>query len=117
MAVITAGIASSHVPAIGAAIDQHRTAEPYWKPLFEGYDWTRNWLNEHTPDVVILIYNDHASTFSMDHIPTFALGCAEQFAIADEVSGRGPCLRLRAIPPSPATWCKASSSRSSTSRS
>jgi len=90
MAIITAGIASSHVPAIGAAIDQYRTAEPYWKPLFDGYDWTRNWLNEHTPDVVILIYNDHASTFSMDLIPTFALGCAEQFAIADEGFGARP---------------------------
>ena len=90
MAVITAGIASSHVPAIGAAIDQHRTAEPYWKPLFDGYDWTRNWLEEHAPDVVILIYNDHASTFSMDLIPTFALGCAQQFAIADEGFGARP---------------------------
>jgi protocatechuate 4,5-dioxygenase beta chain len=90
MAVITAGIASSHVPAIGAAIDQYRTAEPYWKPLFDGYDWTRNWLNEHMPDVVILVYNDHASTFSMDHIPTFALGCADRFAIADEGFGARP---------------------------
>lgn len=90
MAVITAGIASSHVPAIGAAIDQCRTAEPYWKPLFDGYDWTRNWLNEHMPDVVILVYNDHASTFSMDLIPTFALGCADRFAIADEGFGARP---------------------------
>jgi protocatechuate 4,5-dioxygenase beta chain len=90
MAVITAGIASSHVPAIGAAIDRHRTAEPYWKPLFDGYDWTRKWLSEHTPDVVILIYNDHASAFSMDLVPTFALGCARQFAIADEGFGARP---------------------------
>lgn len=45
-------------------------------------------MREHTPDVVILVYNDHASAFSLDMIPTFAIGCAESFAPADE--GWGP---------------------------
>ena len=40
------------------------------------------------PDVVILVYNDHASAFSLDIIPTFAIGCAEKFPPADE--GWGP---------------------------
>ena len=93
MATVTAGIATSHVPAIGAAIDQGKTGEPYWKRVFEGYQWTREWLSEQKPDVVILVYNDHASAFSMEVIPTFALGCAEQFEIADE--GFGP----RPVPP------------------
>lgn len=88
MARITAGISTSHVPAIGAAIDNGRAGEPYWKPLFEGYDWTKAWLREQKPDVIILVYNDHASAFSMDFIPTFAIGCAEEFAPADE--GWGP---------------------------
>ncbi len=74
MATITAGIASSHVPAIGAAIDLGKTADPYWERLFAGYSWTREWLSRQPPDVVILVYNDHASAFSMDLIPTFALG-------------------------------------------
>ena len=35
---ITASVFSSHVPAIGVAIDQGRTDEPYWQPLFTGYE-------------------------------------------------------------------------------
>jgi protocatechuate 4,5-dioxygenase beta chain len=31
VARIIAGIGSSHVPAIGAAIDNGKTEEPYWK--------------------------------------------------------------------------------------
>ena len=41
MARITAGIATSHVPAIGAAFDQGRDRDEYWKPVFDGYEWTR----------------------------------------------------------------------------
>ncbi len=88
MARITAGVATSHVPAIGAAIDHGKTSEPYWEPLFTGYEWTRRWARDETPDVVILVYNDHASAFSLQMIPTFALGCADRFVPADE--GYGP---------------------------
>jgi len=88
MAKITAGVASSHVPAIGAAIDLGKKEQDYWKPLFAGYDWTKKWEQEQKPDVVILVYNDHASAFDMNLIPTFAIGCAEEFAPADE--GWGP---------------------------
>jgi len=88
MARITAGLATSHVPAIGAAIDNGRTAEPYWAPLFAGYEFSQRWIVEHTPDVVLLVYNDHASAFSLDIVPTFAIGCADRFAPADE--GWGP---------------------------
>ena len=38
MARITASVYTSHVPAIGAAIDLGKTAEPYWQPLFKGYE-------------------------------------------------------------------------------
>jgi protocatechuate 4,5-dioxygenase beta chain len=88
MASIYAGLATSHVPAIGAAIDNAKTGEPYWQPLFKGYEFAKRWIAEHMPDVVILVYNDHASAFSLEIIPTFALGCAEEFAPADE--GWGP---------------------------
>ena len=37
MARITASVYTSHVPAIGAAIDLGKTTEPYWVPLFKGY--------------------------------------------------------------------------------
>lgn len=88
MARITAGVATSHVPAIGAALDNGRADEPYWRPLFAGYEPSKRWIAEAKPDVVILVYNDHASAFSLDIVPTFALGCAESFQPADE--GWGP---------------------------
>jgi protocatechuate 4,5-dioxygenase, beta chain len=88
MARITAGIATSHIPAIGAAIDLGKTAEPYWQPVFKGYEFSKQWIAGQKPDVVILVYNDHASAFSLEIIPTFAIGCAESFAPADE--GWGP---------------------------
>ncbi|OYQ36658.1 protocatechuate 3,4-dioxygenase [Niveispirillum lacus] len=88
MARITAGVATSHVPAIGAAIDLGKTKDAYWQPVFAGYDWSRQWIAGEKPDVVILVYNDHASAFDMKIIPTFAIGCAESFKPADE--GWGP---------------------------
>jgi protocatechuate 4,5-dioxygenase beta chain len=88
MARLTAGIACSHVPAIGAAMDLGKTSEPYWVPLFKGFEPSRRWMAQNTPDVVFLIYNDHATAFSLDIIPTFAIGCAEEFKPADE--GWGP---------------------------
>ncbi|MBB4633018.1 class III extradiol dioxygenase subunit beta [Sphingosinicella soli] len=93
MARITAGIATSHVPAIGAAIDLGKTGEEYWKPLFAGYDWVKQYQAREKPDVVVLVYNDHASAFDMKIIPTFAIGCADEYAVADE--GWGP----RPVPP------------------
>ena len=88
MARITASVYTSHVPAIGVAIDQHRQAEPYWQPLFDGYEFSKRWMQQQRPDVVFLVYNDHANAFSLDLIPTFAIGTAAQFQPADE--GWGP---------------------------
>ena len=90
MARITAGVATSHVPALGATIDHGRTGEPYWAPVFAGYEWTRAWEKAQKPDVVILVYNDHATAFDMNFIPTFAIGCAERYASADEGWGARP---------------------------
>jgi protocatechuate 4,5-dioxygenase beta chain len=90
MARITASVFTSHVPAIGAAIDLAKTQEPYWKPLFAGYEPSRHWLEEHTPDVVFLVYNDHASAFSLEMVPTFAIGTAAEFEPADEGFGPRP---------------------------
>src|SRR4051794_36716452 len=93
MARITAGLTTSHIPAVGAAIDLARTKEDYWRPVFAGYEWTKEWADAERPDVVILVYNDHASAFDQRIVPTFALGCAARFAICDE--GYGP----RPVPP------------------
>jgi hypothetical protein len=88
MAKITASVFTSHVPAIGAALDLGKTQEPYWQPLFKGYEYGKQWMKDNKPDVVFLVYNDHATAFSLDMIPTFAIGTAAQFQPADE--GWGP---------------------------
>jgi hypothetical protein len=88
MAYITASVYTSHVPAIGATIDMGKTAEPYWQPLFKGYEFSKQWMKDNTPDVIFLVYNDHATAFSLDMIPTFAIGTAAQYTPADE--GWGP---------------------------
>ena len=90
MAKIVAGVATSHVPAIGAALDNGKSGEPYWQPLFRGFEPSKKWIAELNPDVIILVYNDHASAFSLEVIPTFAIGCAESFAPADEGWGARP---------------------------
>ena len=88
MARITASVFTSHVPAIGAAIDLGKTQEPYWQPLFKGYEYSKQWMKDNRPDVVFLVYNDHATAFSLEMIPTFAIGTAASFSPADE--GWGP---------------------------
>ena len=88
MARITAGVATSHVPAIGAALDLGKSDTDYWAPLFKGYEFSKEWMAEQKPDVIFLVYNDHATAFDMKIVPTFAVGCAERFGIADE--GWGP---------------------------
>jgi protocatechuate 4,5-dioxygenase beta chain len=98
MAKIVAGVATSHVPAVGAAIDNKRTHEPYWEPVFQGYEPSKKWIAELKPDVVILVYNDHASAFSLELIPTFALGCAAEFAPADEGWGPRPVPTVQGYP-------------------
>jgi len=98
MARITAGVATSHVPAIGAAIDLGKTAEPYWAPLFAGYEFSKEWIAEQKPNVIFLVYNDHASAFSLDLVPTFAIGCAEEFQPADEGWGPRPVPTVQGHP-------------------
>ena len=88
MARITASVYTSHVPAIGAAIDLGKTTEPYWQLVFDGYRFSRQWMKDNTPDVIFLVYNDHATAFSLEMIPTFAIGTAAEFQPADE--GWGP---------------------------
>ena len=91
MAQITAGIGCSHIPLLGFAHDHGKEQDPLLKPAFDGFSWTRKWIAEEgKPDVVVLVYNDHASAFDMNIVPTFAIGCAEKFGICDEGYGARP---------------------------
>ncbi|MGH8226574.1 MAG: class III extradiol dioxygenase subunit beta [Steroidobacteraceae bacterium] len=88
MATIIAGVGTSHTPAIGAAVDNGKLGEPYWAPVFKGYEPAKAWMAATKPDVVIMVYNDHVNAFDFKIVPTFAIGCADEFPIADE--GWGP---------------------------
>ncbi|MGY1841532.1 MULTISPECIES: class III extradiol dioxygenase family protein [unclassified Modestobacter] len=90
MAEVIWGLATSHVPSIGAAMDRAKTQEDNWKPLFDGYQPARDWLAEHKPDVAIVIYNDHANGIDLDIVPTFGIGTADNFPVADEGFGQRP---------------------------
>jgi protocatechuate 4,5-dioxygenase beta chain len=98
VAELISGLTTSHVPAVGAAIDLGKTKEPYWQPVFQGFDFTKQWITEQKVDVVILVYNDHATAFSLEIIPTFALGCAAEFAPADEGWGPRPVPTVQGHP-------------------
>ena len=58
MARITAGVGCSHVPAIGVAMDTGNTNDDYWKPVFNGFKKSREWMKKQNPDVIFLVYND-----------------------------------------------------------
>ncbi|MGQ0655816.1 MAG: class III extradiol dioxygenase family protein [Betaproteobacteria bacterium] len=90
MGCIVGGIGLSHVPSVGPVIDRGRQDEPAWKPLFDAYEPVREWLAKLGPDVAIVVYNDHGADFLFDKYPTFALGVAERYAIADEGFGTRP---------------------------
>ena len=97
-AKLTSALYTSHVPAIGAAMDLGKTEEPYWKKVFDGYTWTRKWAKENTPDVVILVYNDHATAFDSSLIPTFVLGTGTEYPVADEGYGPRPVPDVKGYP-------------------
>lgn len=88
MAEIVGGVGVSHVPMIGVAIDRGTAADQAWAPLLDGYETARAWVEELKPDVVVVIYNDHASAVSLAMVPTFAVGVAPVFQPADEGYGR-----------------------------
>jgi hypothetical protein len=91
--MIVGGVGLSHVPSIGPVVDRGRQSDPAWKPLFDAYLPVREWLARIRPDVAIVVYNDHGADFMLDKYPTFALGAAEHYGIADEGFG------TRALPP------------------
>ena len=88
MAYISSGVACSHVPALGVAADSGISNDDYYGPIFEGFEFSKEWIAKEKPDVIFLVYNDHCTAFDARVIPTFALGCAGEYHPADE--GWGP---------------------------
>ena len=84
MANLLGGIATSHIPAIGVAMDKGLEETPYWKDFFDAYPPVRDWLYTQAPDIAIIFYNDHGLEFIHDRKPTFAIGASELYENADE---------------------------------
>ncbi|MFO1302217.1 MAG: gallate dioxygenase [Burkholderiales bacterium] len=93
MARIIGGIAASHTPTIGFAYDKKKQDDPVWAPIFAQFAPLAAWLAEQRPDVLVLTYNDHVTSFFFDHYSAFALGIGPEWRVADE--GAGP----RDLPP------------------
>ena len=87
MARIIGAIAASHTPTIGFAFDQKKQGDPVWKPIFEAFGPVRDWIAAKRPDALIVIYNDHVTSFFFDHYSAFALGIGEEWEAADEGGG------------------------------
>lgn len=88
MARIVGGIGASHSPTIGYAKDTGKQHDPAWKPIFEGFEAIRAWVKDRKVDVLFMIYNDHITSFFLDHYSAFVLGVDDRYEPADE--GGGP---------------------------
>jgi gallate dioxygenase len=98
MATIIGGIATSHTPTIGFALDAKKQQDPVWAPIFAGYEPVKRWLAEKKPDVLFFIYNDHITSFFFDHYSHFALGVGAKYWVADEGGGARPLPPIQGHP-------------------
>ncbi len=87
MARIIGGIAASHTPTIGFAYDRNKRNDPVWAPIFDNFAPLAAWLEAKRPDVLLMIYNDHVTSFFFDHYSAFALGVGPEWHVADEGGG------------------------------
>lgn len=87
MASIIGGIAASHTPTIGFAFDRDKQVDPVWRPIFEAFAPVKQWIADKQPDLLLMIYNDHVTSFFFDHYSAFALGVGERWNVADEGGG------------------------------
>lgn len=93
MATLVGGIAVSHTPTIGFALDANKQDDPAWAPIFATFEPVKRWLREQRPDVIVYVYNDHVTSFFFDHYSAFALGIGGEYHVADEGGG------VRDLPP------------------
>lgn len=93
MATVIGAITTSHTPTIGFAHDASRQRDPAWQPIFEAFAPVQDWLAQKRPDVLLIVYNDHVTSFFFDHYSPFALGIGPSWRPADEGGG------ARRLPP------------------
>jgi len=95
MARIIGGLAASHTPTIGFAFDKDKASDPVWAPIFKDFAPLKAWIEAKKPDALVVIYNDHITSFFFDHYSAFALGIGPEWRVADEGGG------ARDLPPLP----------------
>jgi protocatechuate 4,5-dioxygenase beta chain len=84
MGAVVGGVGCSHAPVLAALHDSGRAPEGVWADLMDGFARTKTWLDQLGPDLAVVVYNDHFNHFFLDNYPTFALGVATQYPLADE---------------------------------
>jgi len=87
MAKLVGGIGASHSPTIGFAKDTHKNDDPGWKPIFTGFQVVQEWVEKQKIDVLFMIFNDHMTSFFLDHYSPFTLGVDDEYRTADEGGG------------------------------
>jgi protocatechuate 4,5-dioxygenase, beta chain len=92
MARVVGGIGASHAPSMEHIYDAGEEVQESdeWQPLFGPFKEVASWLDELRPDRLVVIYNDHMDQFFLNAYPTFALGVANEYPVADEGFGARP---------------------------
>jgi protocatechuate 4,5-dioxygenase beta chain len=90
VATVVGCICTSHVRAIGQALDEGLHTDSYWQPFLDTFPPVRSWLDVVQPDIAVVFYNDHGLNFFLDNIPTFAVGTAADYLNSDEGWGIPP---------------------------
>lgn len=96
MANILGGIAVSHTPTIGFAVDHHKQQDPAWAPIFQSFEPLQRWLEEKKPDALVYIFNDHVTAFFFDHYSTLRWESTVNMTLPMKAADRAVCRRSRA---------------------
>lgn len=84
MARLSVAFCCSHAPAL---VQKKRDEIPGWDRLNKAYDQLASRLAAEAPDFLIVVYDDHLDNFFLNALPTFALGAAPEYGVADEGLG------------------------------
>lgn len=96
MANILGGIAVSHTPTIGFAVDHHKQQDPAWAPIFQSFEPLQRWLEEKKPDALVYIFNDHVTAFSSITIRLLRWESTVNMTLPMRAADRAVCRRSRA---------------------
>jgi len=98
VSTLVGGLGISHTPSMGVEYDRAEApgvaGNPAWQAWFDGTRLIRDALASLEADHLVVVYNDHLNYFSLDNLPTLAIGIGDRFAQADEGWGPRPVADL-----------------------